>query len=83
MDMKQPTAVTDTNGNQIVSRTTSQGNIITDGQTTITFGFNKDQVLGLQIYDGSTIFLSITKDGIVLNDGTTDRVLIGKSTGGF
>lgn len=38
---------------------------------------------GLNITDGVTTFLSITKDGIIMNDGETDRVLIGVDVGGF
>lgn len=33
---------------------------------------------GIFITDGEIILLRITKDGLVLNDGTHDRLLIGK-----
>lgn len=38
---------------------------------------------GMSISDGTTTFLKITKDGMILNDGTNNRLLIGKSTSGF
>jgi len=38
---------------------------------------------GFSISDGTTTFISITKDGFVMNDGENDRVLIGKDEGGF
>ncbi len=38
---------------------------------------------GLVITDGIITFISITKDGLIMNDGTNDRVLIGKDPGGF
>ena len=38
---------------------------------------------GFSISDGTITFISITKDGILLNDGVTDRILLGKDEGGF
>lgn len=38
---------------------------------------------GISLSDGKTTFLTIFKDGIILNDGTNDRILIGKDEGGF
>lgn len=38
---------------------------------------------GLVIKNAQVTFLSITQNGMVLNDGTNDRVLIGKQIGGF
>lgn len=38
---------------------------------------------GIAISDGSITFITITKDGILMNDGVTDRILIGKQDGGF
>lgn len=42
-----------------------------------------DGEFGFSFSDGTVTFLKVTKNGLVLNDGTNDRILIGKSTGGF
>lgn len=51
--------------------------------STIELGQLQDGSYGFSFNDGSVTFMTFTKDGIVLNDGTNDRILIGKSTGGF
>lgn len=55
----------------------------TNGEPAVIIGKLGTGEYGLSFSDGETTFLTITKDGIVLNDGTTDRVLIGKDEGGF
>lgn len=59
--------------------------IIKSDQTTeaIRIGELEDGSHGLSFSDGDTTFLTITKDGLILNDGVTDRILIGKDVGGF
>lgn len=42
-----------------------------------------DGEFGIEFSDGTVTFLRITKDGIVLNDGTNDRLLLGKQEDGF
>lgn len=46
-------------------------------------GVLSDGTYGIEFSDGSVTFLKITKDGIVLNDGTNDRLLLGKQEDGF
>lgn len=49
----------------------------------VTIGRIGDESYGISFSDGTTTFLTLTKDGIILNDGTNDRILIGKDEGGF
>lgn len=49
----------------------------------IKIGSLGDDGFGIGFSDGDTTFLTITKDGLVMNDGTNDRILIGKDEGGF
>lgn len=51
--------------------------------STIEVGKLSSGEYGFSFSDGTVTFLKMTKDGLVLNDGTNDRILIGKSTGGF
>lgn len=83
MEYGKPTSITNPQGRELVSRTTPQGNVITDGVSSITIGFNTDGQLGVHISDGTVLFVSITKIGLVVNDGTNDRLLLGKDEGGF
>lgn len=54
-----------------------------DGNAVMIVGALPDGGYGLSFSDGTTTFLTITRDGIILNDGTNDRVIIGKDAGGF
>lgn len=54
-----------------------------NGRPAVTIGKLANGEYGLSFGDGTTTFLTITKDGLVLNDGTNDRILIGKDEGGF
>ena len=54
-----------------------------NGKPAVTIGKLPNGEYGLGFSDGTTTFLTITKDGIILNDGSNDRVLIGKDEGGF
>lgn len=56
---------------------------MTTGDSTIDVGKLPDGDIGIGFSDGTTTFLKLTQDGLVLNDGINDRVLIGKQTGGF
>lgn len=38
---------------------------------------------GLSFSDGDVTLLTITKDGLLLSDGTNDRMIIGKDEDGF
>ncbi len=54
-----------------------------NGKPAVTIGKLASGDYGLSFSDGTITFLTITQDGIILNDGTTDRILIGKDVGGF
>lgn len=61
-------------------------NVIKDaetGNTAMIIGKLPNGQYGISFSDGTTVFMTMTKDGIILNDGTDDRVLIGKDVGGF
>lgn len=49
----------------------------------LVMGKLSDDRFGIEFSDGTVTFLSITKDGLVLNDGTNDRLLLGKQENGF
>lgn len=63
------------------TQTIGYGGIKLDGSNnTITID---GDIGGFNITNNDVTFLSLTKDGIILNDGTNNRVLIGYQKNGF
>lgn len=59
--------------------------VIKSDQTTeaMKIGALGDNKFGISFSDGDVTLLTITKDGLVMNDGTNNRLLIGVDENGF
>lgn len=54
MQFDRPVTITNPDGREIVIKPTAEGLVITDGASSIIIGYDKNQLLGVQVADSSS-----------------------------